>query len=315
MRKLYAVLMACFVGVGTWAQQLPEYTMYRFSGMYINPAYTGSHDCLNALAIYRHQWVKIPGAPRAVSVAAHAPFKKEQYALGGLYTYEQSGVIKTNSATANFAYRFKVGKKKNVMLSLGVSAGVTNYATDMSKVNVVDAGDENFTLNSQSLWLPDVGFGFYAYSDKFFAGIAVPHILANKLDGSRKVFATNTQNARQYHQILATAGYIFNLGKKVKFMPSALLNYTPVYAPVSADFNIQFIFIDRIWIGAGYRLKDAYNFMAAVNVTKQLKIGYAYDLNVSPLSKYTRGTHEVMLSFDALFQYGRVVSPRYVKMF
>ncbi len=289
--------------------------MYRFNGLYINPAYTGSHDCLNTTAIYRHQWVKVPSAPRSASVALHSPFKNNKIALGGIYTYDQSGVTKTNTLTADFAYRIPVGKKKKVKLCFGLSASLTNYSTDFSKVNVVDAGDENFTLNSQSLWLPNFGFGFYAYSEKFFIGIAAPHILANTLDGKRKIFETSTGNARQYHHLFATAGYVFTLGKKVKFMPSALVKYVPVNAPITADFNVSFIFIDRVWIGAGYRLTDSYSFNAAVNVTKQLKIGYAYDLTVSPLSKYTTGTHEILLSFDAVFSHGRVVSPRYVKMF
>jgi hypothetical protein len=55
--------------------------------------------------------------------------------------------------------------------------------------------------------------------------------------------------------------------------------------------------------------------MAAVNVVPQLKIGYGYDLAVSPLNKFTSGTHEVMLSFDALFKHSQIVSPRHVNYF
>lgn len=297
------------------AQQDAQYSMYRFNGLYVNPAYAGSHEVINAMAIYRHQWVKIPRQPQSASVTVHSPLKNDKIGLGLIYSYDQIGVTKTNSVNANFAYRIPVGKKKNVRICIGLSAGATNYRTNLNQVAVVDANDPNFTGNNVNRWLPNFGFGLYAYSDKFFVGISVPHILANKLDGKTSVFETSANVARQYHHLLFNAGYVFSLGKKVKFMPSLMMKYVPVYAPISFDFNATFIFIDRIWLGAGYRLNDSYNFMLAVDVTKQLKIGYAYDLTVSSQNKYTSGSHEVMASFDFNFKKGKVVSPRFVKYF
>lgn len=301
--------------LSAFAQQDAQYTMYRFNGLYINPAYTGSHDVFNATAIYRHQWVNLPGQPQTASVAVHSPLKNERLALGLIYNYDQIAVTKTHTANASFAYRLTVGKRKNVKLSFGVSAGLTNYRSDLATVKTAEAADPNFTNNNQNRWLPDVGFGFYAYSDRFFAGIAVPHILAHSLNGDYKVFETSGHVAHRYHHLLVTAGYVFNLGKKVKFMPSGLLKYVPVHAPVSFDLNATFIFIDRIWLGAGYRLNDSYNFMLAVNALKQLRIGYAYDLSVSNLNRFTTGSHEVMLSFDGIFEKGKVISPRHIKYF
>lgn len=289
--------------------------MYRFNGLYINPAYAGSHEVLNAMAIYRHQWVKIPGQPQTASVAIHSPLRNDRLALGLIYTYDRIGVTKTNSVDASFAYRLPLGKKKNIRLCFGISAGFMNYNSDLNSVTTTEANDPSFSGNSQNLWLPNVGAGIYAYSDKFFVGVSVPRILANRLSGKLKVFETSSAVARQYYHLLVTGGYVFSIGKKVKFMPSILMKYVPAHAPITADFNATFIFVDRVWLGAAYRLNDSYNFMVAVNVVKQLKIGYAYDLTVSPLSKYTTGSHEIVLSFDALFEHGNVISPRYVKYF
>ena len=316
MKKLLLILSCILLNISfCLAQQDAQYSMYRFNGLYINPAYAGSHDVLNVMAIYRHQWVKVPGNPQSASVAMHAPLKNDKIGLGLIYNYDQLGVTKTNSINANFAYRIAVGKNKNIRICLGISAGADNYRANLNSIAVVDANDPNFSGNNQNRWLPNVGFGFYAYSERFFVGLSVPRILANKLDAKTSVFETSTNVARQYHNILITAGYVFNLGKKVKFMPSMLVKYVPLHAPVSFDFNMCFIFIDRIWLGAGYRLNDSYNFMLAVNVSKQIRIGYSYDLTVSPLNKYTSGSHEVMASFDFNFTSKRVVSPRHVKYF
>ncbi len=301
------------------AQQDAEYSMYRFNGLYLNPAYAGSHDVLSATAMYRNQWLKLPGSPQSASVAVHSPLPNDHVALGLIYTYDQIGVTKTNAVSASFAYRVPVGKKKLVKLSIGLSAGFTNYRADLNSVATTDADDPNFAGNNQNRWLPNVGFGLYVHSPKFFAGISVPHILANRLNGKNSVYETSPDVAKQYYHLLVTGGYVFDLGKKVKFMPSVLMKYVPINAPITFDFNATFIFVDRLWIGAAYRLNDSYNFMAAVNITKQLRVGYTYDLTVSPLRKYTSGSHEVMIGFDLNAPKGsgtgKVVSPRRLKYF
>lgn len=315
LRILLPFIICCVLPTITSAQQDAQYSMYRFNGLYINPAYAGSHDVLSTNAIYRNQWLKMKGSPQTASIAAHSPFKNERLALGAIYTYDQIGVTKTNSFNASFAYRIPIGKKKKVKLSLGISAGFTHYSANFNNVATTDANDPNFAGNNQSRWLPNVGVGMYFYSDRFFAGVALPHILLNRLNGPMSVFETSPDIARQYYHLLVTGGYVFNLGKKVKFIPSFLLKYVPVHAPVTFDFNATFVFVDRLWLGAAYRFNDSYNFMAAVNITRQLRLGYTYDLTVSPLRGYTGGTHEVALSFDFIFKRNNVISPRQMKYF
>ncbi len=315
MKKFLLFTIYCLLFTSVFAQQDAEYSMYRFNGLYLNPAYSGSHDVITATAIYRNQWMKMRGAPQSASVAIHSPLKNERVGLGLIYSYDQIGVSKTNSVNASFAYRIPVGKKKKVKFCIGLSAGFTNYRADLNNVATTEANDPNFVSNNQNRWLPNVGFGIYVYSEKFFVGVSLPHILANRLNGKTSVFETSPTIARQYYHLLVTGGYVFDLGKKVKFMPSVLFKYVPVHAPITFDFNATFVFVDRLWLGAAYRLNDSYNFMAAVNITKQLRVGYAYDLTVSSLNKYTSGSHEVMLGFDFDFERRKVVSPRYVKYF
>ncbi len=289
--------------------------MYLYNGLYLNPAYAGSRDVLNATVMYRDQWVKIPGAPQTASVGINSPLKDDRLALGILYSYDQIGVTKTNSFNADFAYRVKVGKRKDLTLSFGISAGFQNYSANLSNVATTDANDPSFEGNNQNRWLPGVGAGVYLYNNRFFTGISAPYILANRLNGKAALFATSTGIARQYQNLLITGGYVFELGKKVHFVPSVLLKYVPKYAPVTFDFNATFIFIDRVWLGASYRFSDSYDFSLAINLTKQIKIGYCYDLTVSPLSKYTTGTHEIMVGFDTWFKDKKAVAPAQVKYF
>jgi len=316
MIKKYLFALSLLVSGMTSAQQDPGYTMYRFNNLIFNPACAGSRDALSVAAIYRWQWVNVPGAPRTGSFSIHSPLKNDHIGLGLTFTNDQIGVTQTNKIEASFAYRIGLGKQKKVKLCLGINAGATNYRSKLSEVDINGGAgsDPNFSQNV-SLWLPNVGFGVYAYSDKFFIGVSVPHILSNSLNTKNKVWQTGVGDAHQYLQLFATAGYVFSLGKKVKFAPSILMKYTPKHAPIDFDFNANFIFIDRIWLGASYRLSDSYGFMAAFNITKQLRIGYAYDLTVSPLSKFTTGSHEAMLGYDFDFAKRGMVNPRYVRYF
>jgi type IX secretion system PorP/SprF family membrane protein len=315
LRRIFLCVL-CVNGIyNASAQQDPEYSMYRFNGLYLNPAYAGSHDDFSATAMYRDQWLKIPGAPQSASVALHSPLPDNHIALGLLYTYDQIGVAKTNSADACFAYRILVGRKKDIHLSFGISAGFANYRADLNSIATTDPNDPSFEGNSQNRTLFNVGTGFYTYGSNFFAGISVPNIMANKLDGSAGLFATSTGIARQYQNLLITGGYLFDVGKHVKLLPSILFIWVPEYAPLTMDFNLNLIFIDRIFVGAGYRLNDSYSFSLAVNVTKQVRVGYNYDLTVSSLSHSTTGTHEVMLGFDADVMHHKPANPARMNYF
>ena len=64
-------------------------------------------------------------------------------------------------------------------------------------------------------------------------------------------------------------------------------------------------------LGLTYRFGNSFGFMGQVQATKQLKIGYAFDLTTTEIGVYSKGTHEILVNFDFSFGRGRVRSPRY----
>lgn len=297
------------------AQQNPQYTMYRFNPLVFNPAAAGSRDALSLAGTFRAQWVGIDGAPMTGSFSVHSPLPNDRLAVGLTYTIDRIGPTMTNTISGAFAYRLPVGKSKKIKVSFGISAGVQNYRSALSTVQTNGgAGSDPSFQSNINLWIPQVGAGVYVYSDKFYVGVAVPQLLPNSLM-KKNMLGLDSTSAHQYYQLYATAGYVFSLGKKVKFIPSTMMKYVPKYAPIDFDFNATFVFIDRIWIGASYRLSDSYGFMASFLITPQLRVAYAYDLTVSPLSKFTTGSHEIMLGYDFQTIKSRVVNPRTVRYF
>ena len=109
-----------------------------------------------------------------------------------------------------------------------------------------------------------------------------------------------------------TGGYVFNLSKTTKLKPSVLLKATNG-APLSFDISANFLFNETFWIGGGYRINEsaaAIGGIADFQVSKQLRIGYAYEYPISDIRPYTSGTHEVLLMFE-VFKSKRIKSPRY----
>ncbi|MDP4953787.1 MAG: type IX secretion system membrane protein PorP/SprF, partial [Flavobacteriales bacterium] len=82
-------------------------------------------------------------------------------------------------------------------------------------------------------------------------------------------------------------------------------------APVSADITANFLFNDRLWVGGMYRFGDAMGALVSFQINNQLRAGYSYDYTLSDLNNYNNGSHELMISYDFIFQKDKTLSPRY----
>jgi type IX secretion system PorP/SprF family membrane protein len=343
MKKIIFGLILTTISMIAFGQQDAEYNMYMFNGLYINPAYAGSHDVLSTVGIYRHQWAGVDGAPRTVNISAHSPLRREQYALGGTISNDRLGLTDIFSANLAFAYRIKL--KKDNMLSLGVQGGFSYY--NQRNHDAITANDNTLTPNydpsfsvNKNLWLPNVGAGVYFYGKKYFVGFSVPHLVPFRLDSAFGV-STDSKVAHQYNHFILTAGYVF--GKEasiVKVRPSFLMKYQRGvrYDVPDFDINVGFLFIDRVWLIGGIRTGgDPYSVlgtkgsitetspnkfnlegaigMLQVKATQQLSFGYAYHYSFTALRSYETGTHEFMVGYDFWYDKKRFVTPRFVKYF
>lgn len=329
MKKLLTtalIALAAFTGVK--AQQDPAYSMYMFNGLFLNPAYAGSQEVISVMAIYRHQWAGLEGAPRTVTASVHTPLRRDQYALGLTLTNDRIGLANNFTATPSFAYRLRL--KGDNRLCFGVQASFSYFYQNNGKAELADINnpDNAFSLN-ENLFVPNVGFGIYAYGKRYFIGASVPHLMPSQLRDKTGVSGYNNSIARMYNHYLFTAGYVF--GKEasiVKFRPSFLMKWQkglPKNIP-QFDINLALLFIDRVWVGAGYRtagdgqqsrkyVGQSANAFINFKATPQLQIGYCYDAEITALRKYTTGTHEIMIGYDFWYNKKRFVTPRFVKYF
>ena len=274
------------------AQQDAMYSMYMFNGLAVNPAYAGSRERASITALYRHQWTGLEGAPKTFVISGHAPLLNDKIALGGSIASDNISIFHVISMNVDYAYRIKIGKGK---LSLGVNATLNNHRARWNELTLNDQNDQAFD-NKKSVFNPNFGFGAYYYSDRFYVGASVPHLLNSSLDKSFKLEGTEAV-ARQWRHYFFTAGAMFNFGKNVKFKPSFLFKYVQ-NAPFEADLNASFLLKDALWLGASYRTGDAVVVMIEYMFAKNFRAGYAYDITLTDLRKYSGGSHEIMIGYE-----------------
>ncbi len=85
------------------------------------------------------------------------------------------------------------------------------------------------------------------------------------------------------------------------FKPSSLVKTD--FSSLQCDLTARVEYDNKYWGGLSYRFQDAVMFLAGLNVTGGLSIGYSYDLPTSQIITVSSGSHEilVMYSFEYLF--------------
>lgn len=288
-----------------FSQQETMYTQYMNNVLSINPAYAGSNNMLSVTALSRNQWVGISGAPETQTFSLHSPINGYHMGLGLSFLKDKIGVI--SQTGLHFDYSYTVDFDRYRYLAFGLKGGVNFYYASLSDLLTIDPNDPLFGSDEIRRFLPNVGVGVYYYTERFYAGLSAPKMIKNVIN--KNGYSSQQMNREELH-LFFMSGYVFNINRILKFKPHVMVKYVRD-APVSIDFSGQFLIYERLWLGAMYRVGDAFGALLQVQITNQIRAGYSYDLSTSQLGAFNGGTHEISLSYDFNFGRGRVKSPRY----
>ena len=328
MKKIILIASGCLCSIIALAQAKPFYTQYILNNYILNPAVTGIENYTDIKLSNRNQWTGINGAPVTTYFSIHAPIGKtdlrtsatsfgvpgedprgkrlwEEYTppdphhgIGFTAMNDKAGYINRWSINATYAYHKPLGVKTT--LSAGFSAGFTSVNLDRSKIEWanLDPNDPAIGISTGELkkLKPEIGAGLWLYSAQYFLGISVLNIIPGKAK-----FVTNDKYGSSYTpNYFVTAGYRFSLTDEVMMMPSVMFQY---WQPQLGGLhtNVKFQYLDKVWVGAGYRFSDlisGYSALAGLNISNTLNVSYSYEVaTTSRLRTYTNNTHEIMLGF------------------
>lgn len=303
----------------TKAQQLPIYSQYMLNGFLLNPAVAGHEGYTGVNITGREQWLGLKDAPSTYALSAQtrllknsfisrsASIKKRRRVMSrsgrvgmGAYVFSDwNGAFNRTGLQYTYSYHLSFRKSQ---LSLGASLTGYQFRIDDKKIRLYT--DDAFYYSMQkSAMIPDANFGIY-YSDKsLYAGFSALQLFENTLK------LTDRQGAdfKMVRHYFAMAGYRFMASDNIYIEPSFLLKTTENFIS-QLDINAKVYVKEDYWGGLSYRTGGSYSLteeslsgggasfiiMGGVRFDKYY-FGYAFDYNLSSISKHSIGSHEIML--------------------
>ncbi len=285
-------------------QQTPQFTQYMYNTISVNPGYAGSREALTVVGLHRDQWVGFSGGPVTNTLSIHSPLRNERIGVGFSYINDRLGYENFNYMYVDFSYNINI--TQNTKLAFGVKGGFSYYNIDQNLFNNEEVYSDPYFQEKLNRWTPNVGAGLYLHQPKWYVGVSSPKLIENDYN------KLGNYVALEQSHFYGIAGYVFDLNKSgnIKMRPTALVKYTKG-SPLSYDTTLSFLFNEKFWIGGAYRFDDSVGALVDFQITKQLKLGYAYDYPISKIRPFTTGSHEIMIMFDFKFDNSKYKSPRY----
>ncbi len=294
------VLLLSF-GLSSKAQQLPHYTQYTFNDFMINPAVAGTHNYLQVRAFSRMQWMGVNNAPQTHSISVYGPTKDQPMGYGGNIYVDYTGPTSRLVFKGTYAYNYAINS--DIRISGGLSLGGIQYKVDGTQFDLQTLQDVNGGISDpvidgtvRSMFLPDASAGLYVYSTYFFAGISAHQLLGNKLSKISPQ-SVGINKLKQHYYLSGGANIILN--RDFQLRPSLLIREMFPSNP-QAELTVKAFYQRIVWGGLAFRTGDALSIMGGYIHESRWLFGFSYDLTVSPLTQYSRGTIEFMfgLKFD-----------------
>lgn len=303
--KVFLLHIALLFSLVGFSQQDAIYSQYVFNPFAINPAYAGSRQSANVTMINRNQWIGIEGAPNTQTLSSHAPSKQYPIAYGINISRDQLGPTTNFSALLTGVYNLKF---ETGALNFGLRGGIFNTVLDHRKLQFRESNDQLDVQDRLSATVPTFDFGLYYYTERMFVGLSMNHMTRHAFNLEQ--LANNQAYYLRRHTFLS-GGYAWPINENFMFKPTVLLKFVEG-SGFNADLNLNVLFKEKIWMGIGLRNVSSLNLLVDINLTDYIRVGYAYDLNLTQLNNYSYGSHEIVFGFDFNINKTTAPLPRYL---
>ncbi len=312
MKKIFYILIFFSLFYQFKAQQDPQFNLYQFNPLIINPAYAGARDGLSVVANVRNQWVGIDGAPKTNLLSVHSPILNKNVGVGLTIINDRMGPRNMIGAYGNFAYILKLNNKYK--LSMGLNAGYNRFQFNYSAIQFKNTDAATNNLSDFNRGALDINSGLYLKSNSFFMGLSVTHIKANKIfEFELNDTISNEKSVISYRlrtHTFFTLGKSFVINENVVFAPTILLR-TSSGNGGNLDLNFNFFLYKKLWLGLFIRGPYGPGFLMQYYVNQKFKVGYSFDMGLRDARKLGP-SHEITIGFDFLNNKAKIISPRFL---
>jgi type IX secretion system PorP/SprF family membrane protein len=285
-----------------------QFTQFYANKLYLAPSFAGAIQQDRIALSYRNQWPSLPGAFVSYSFSYDHFFSNFNSGIGFLFLRDLagSGDLSTTNFGIQYSYDIQINNWWHVRP--GVHFLYTQTGLNFDKLiwndQISPSGTtptiEQPTLNSKA----DLDFStsVLAYSDKYWIGLAIDHLLKPK----NSLYDNNT----------TVPVKISVFGGAQVIRRGRLLN------PIDESLSLAFLFKNQdhisqldlgvywfkepLMLGLWYRgipflnnerIGDAVALLAGYKI-ENFSVGYSYDFTVSRLLASTGGAHEISLIYE-----------------
>jgi type IX secretion system PorP/SprF family membrane protein len=288
-----------------------------FNPIFINPAYAGYKEQPYFQSYYRKQWAGLYGSPETFAFGMDVFLPEQKLGVGLVGLVDKLGAQKNTSLLGNISYRLRFENDR--YLNLGLALGLINRMVDGTKLFPGDMDDPVLVEMKNNVIFPEGRVGAFYFDDYFFVGFSVDNLIPKGKVLDRELIAAPSTH------INLSAGTWMDINADVALKPSMLF-VDDFKAPSRLDVNASFVFLEKFWVGASYRtaidyakrsssqsIKNSSSIVGLFEIFVKggLRIGYAYDHNLTGLDIRSFSTHEISVGYLLPEKRIRTISPRY----
>jgi type IX secretion system PorP/SprF family membrane protein len=310
-RNKYVISFLVVLSSILHAQQDPQYNLYQFNPLIINPAYSGYRDVISVVGNVRNQWVGFEGAPKTSIISVHAPVFTKNLGVGGTIIGDRIGPRNMVGLMSNFAYNIKIASKWK--LALGLGAGYNRYQFNYSQINFKYVENSAVQLNDLNTGALDFNTGFLLRSKKFFFSMSATHLFSKNLYTQELKEATNSNtvlNYRLHSHVHFYMGRSFLINENFIFAPTIMFR-TVTEGEGNVDLNFNFFIKKKVWLGLFVRGPFGPGLIMNFYLTENLRAGYSYDVGVGA-ARRLGPSHEITIGYDFKTKKSKIISPRFL---
>lgn len=295
MRKI-VILCVCLLSAPSLVAQFDaQFSQYWAVENYYNPAKAGSErNKLNLTALYRMQWMGMPGAPKTTFITGETSldFFGRTHGVGASFFNEKIGLFSVSTISLQYAFKLKL---LDGILSMGLEAGMFDLSFDGTEL-YSPSGNDYHNPNDEGIINTDakgsklnVNFGVRYSTEHYYVGFSSTKLTEPVFEYTDLV---STYTGRVYY--LNAGGNIKLSNPLYQFQPSFLVKTD--FLMTQIDLTAGILYNEMFRGSLSYRWKEALIFSIGANF-KNIQVGYAYDYSMGDIGSANSGSHEISLSY------------------
>lgn len=313
MKKL-TIIVSIIIASCRLSAQDPQFSQFYSNYLYLAPSFAGLADKNRISFNYRNQWPAIRYGYQTYAVSFDKFIEKFNSGVGVLAYQDVAGTgrMRTTSIGLQYSFDFRLTQWLHARPGLhfnfserGIDFDRLTWADQIDPDGISSTSQERRTLEKAG----DIDFStsFLTYSDKFWFGGTIDHLL--RPNQSLLLYEGNELNQ-------AKVPVKFTVFGGVKFLrPEKLLRPIPTSVQLAFLYRQQkqyrqldlgvYWYHSPLVVGLWYRgipmykevfNRDAFTLLIGIR-TSEFNIGYSYDFTISKLITNTGGAHELSISY------------------